>query len=618
MRRKSIVNGDRKDHSWTQFRRIALAAVAMGFICEFAIGQTSVRPSPEDSIYVAITQVDGFEEDVNTWTNLLDRQWLEETAVQIGWGWRSYGSSPSSLGSPRQWQMRASNVTGRWSSGFVLDKDMAEPWGKAAIPWRGPELKRWRLARYSNPDQSGRHVLLGLFRVNHGFGLASGARRSVFPSRGNPLRLPGKLASARSYAGTVSGAVRMGAMVGLEGRYGVIRFWQSSHRATASTRSLQDIDGLSIQDVSGTSSFTSESSLKRRNALRLQSTGIQTVLGSPGVQVALLAEHIRTRLSRDWQDLSVADDEHTSIELEMPASMVIGSVSYRISVRSISWAHEAAFSGGWKPNQRLAIRWRQGPGRGMLIDREVSQQPVGSPYSSRGRFFSPYLKDEKTIAAGSWRFGNANDAHIRLLQQNRNKLDGTQTTRRLSVDWIRRPRGLNRRNRLLEVGVHATSHLVNSKLDSRATRLTVRKQDGFSQQWIYDLQGQAGYRRVSGNETGITWLMGATVRRLFSGRSDGSLREARSFGLGSVSDWSTMILIRRSGDVRTTLYAVQPALADGFPVLSGSGEALIIIQRLRWAISQHVTMQALTRVDHRQDEPRWSVRTSILLRARLD
>jgi len=146
-----------------------------------------------------------------------------------------------------------------------------------------------------------------------------------------------------------------------------------------------------IKDVSSTGAFVTESSLVRRNAVQVSSSGIQTALAGRVWQVALIGEHVR---------LDATDPQLKSnpIGSRLPASVFASSVAGMLLAGPWRMAAEATLPSGNAPSWRAALRWRHSSTSGMILDMAHTNQRVTSPYSGRNRLFADH-DSELTIDA---------------------------------------------------------------------------------------------------------------------------------------------------------------------------------------------------------------------------
>ena len=591
-------------------------------------GQTIHVEDEEAAIPLDALPLDTILEETSEFEWLLDRLWTLHPAVQTVWGWQSDGIRPSHLGGRNQWQLRISAKSGPWQTGLIADKDMGEPWGMGATPWKGPELKRWFLERTGHRV----HLLGGGIRIQHGFGLVSGRRPNSMPSLSNPLRLPGKLASTRGYAGSAGGPVRSGLLIGLEGRFGAIRMWQSADRVPASTSldRTSDASGQTvIEDLSGTSAFVTENSLIRRNAVRLSSSGIQSAIAGRIWQFAVMGEHVRLDASDPNLNTSVAISH-------LPSSVFAGSLAGMLSIGAFRMVAENALAGRGMSSWRTALRWKHANTSGLILDIAHTNQDVASPYSGRTRLFVDHDSEFTLRTAARWRRSKVSDWRIRGVIRRRVLPEGMDATQRLALDWI----GGGGAEGGLRIQAGLTWQVAKRPDNNQESisRLNLRLNQGDANTWGAGLQLSAGLRRDWFGEQGLTGLAGVTVqRRAFeatrSRPSESGGTELDQAGLDEIGlhesrvrptrkampEWTALILVRRSSDVRTILYATQPNVSGGFPVLSGSSNILVIINRLRWKPNPSWQSDVLVRLDRRSSEQpkQYSLRFTFQLRVAL-
>ena len=553
-----------------------------------ADAQTIHADDPEIEIETLVEEPSEFE-------RLLDRLWTIQPAVQSNWGWQSDGIRPTHLGNRHQWQVRLTAAAGAWRAGFIADKDMGEPWGSGALPWQGPELKRWHVSRQG---QRG-HLLIGSFRIQHGFGLVSGRRPGSMPSRSNPLRLPGKLASVRGYSGSAGGPVRSGLLLGLEGGLGAIRFWQSADRVAASTSLDHGADrpGMTvITDLSGTSAFVTESSVTRRNALSLSSSGVQAAIAGHRWQIAAIAEHVRLKASR-------LGESTWPFGRDVPTAVFAGSVSSALILGKSSTVFERTVTGRDSPAWRAAWRWKGRVGSGVILDVSSNKQRIASPYSGRGRLFTDQESGFTVRAAARWRKSTASDWTVRSSLLRKHHPDGVAETRNAALDWMGSI-GSGASNRA-QAGLSLQSTNRWDRRRELSGRFAARFNSDPTASWNSGVQISAGFKRDRTGENGLTGLVGLSVQWLPWDRS------LRPGGKALLPDWSALILIRRASRVRTMLYATQPVISGGFPVLAGSSPLLAIIHRLRWRPAPDTEGELLLRWDRRSRDV--SIRHSLRL-----
>lgn len=535
-----------------------------------------------------------------------DMIWTFMPTVQANWSWRSDGARVTHLGAPIGWQARVGMSPNRIQLGFLADKDMGEPWGSGDAPWSGPELKRWFVSR----DGDRFDILLGGLRIQHGFGLVSGRRTASLPSRSNPLRLPARLTSARGYAGAASGALRNGAMATLEGWRGVLRFWRTSDKVAAAT-GLGKLDNGTpvtlVRDISGTVAFVTANSLERREGVRLSSTGVQTALAGSRWQVAALSEHIEgdARSSRFPDSVSVSVIPHSTM-----AVSVVG----RISVSRIDMISERSATSGAGSSFRTALRWSH-RGSGLIVDLENVNLGRSSPFSNRGRYFSAYKRETTLRTAGRWRRPGGSDWSFRGAMRHQGKGDGGNSMQQFALDWsgpLQGGHNLEDSNRL-RFGVTHRRERDHDDRPVSTTRVQIRFQHPPTRVWGADIQFQLGRRTTKMGYGGITGLLGATIHRNPLSTKMSEIRPSLVPGV------SSLMLIRLSSETRTVLYAVQPAPVGGFPVLSGSAPAAIMVNRLRWRPTPGVVGDLIGRVDRflASSDPAYSFRVSLQLRIAL-
>ncbi len=163
-------------------------------------------------------------------------------------------------------------------------------WDRAR-DWSGYDINR---ASVSIAERHGR-LLLGNFRISHGFQIASGSARSGLRSRSNPLSQPRNLLRLSTYGGISSSPVRNGVAMGYSGRVEVIVFASTTRHAASlsSGRTDKGVPFHSVGDVSSTSAFRTEASLSRRHRIRATSVGLGAISRYKLGQLALLVEHLR-------------------------------------------------------------------------------------------------------------------------------------------------------------------------------------------------------------------------------------------------------------------------------------------------------------------------------------
>ncbi len=157
--------------------------------------------------------------------------------------------------------------------------------------WSGYDLNR---ASVSIAGRLG-SLLIGSFRISHGFQIASGSARGGLRSKSNPLSQPRNLQRMTPYGGVSSSPVRNGVAMGYSGRVQVMVF-ASRTRHAASLSSKRTDQGMlvhSVGDVSSTSAFRTETSLSRRDRIRATSVGLGAILEYKLGQFALLYERLR-------------------------------------------------------------------------------------------------------------------------------------------------------------------------------------------------------------------------------------------------------------------------------------------------------------------------------------
>ena len=259
-------------------------------------------------------------------------------------------------------------------------------WNRAR-GWSGYDINRASVSI----TRGRRRLLIGSFRISHGFQIASGSARGGLRSRSNPLSQPRNLQRLSTYGGVSSSPVRNGVAIGYSGRVEVIVF-ASSTRHAASLRLNRTDQGLlvySVGDVSSTSAFRTEASLSRRGRIRTTSVGLAAISVYKFGQFALLYEQLqaidrsngntietRRYLSSAWSmsykrlrvvtETVVGDrgqiDYHLSTRLTDTRS---GSVRLDISSKQGSdgflFGHEGKFSRAFEARRIVDLGWRSPP-----------------------------------------------------------------------------------------------------------------------------------------------------------------------------------------------------------------------------------------------------------------
>jgi len=513
---------------------------------------------------------------------ILERLWLVHPAIQSGWGWRSDGTRPTHLGNAHEWQLRMSAREKGWQFGLILDKDRGEPWGRGPVPWTGPELKRWYAARRSDRF----HALAGSFRIQQGFGLISGRRISWFPSRSNPLRIPGKMAAYDGYAGAASGPVRSGLLLGLESPRAALRAWYSSEHAAARTGSIESEESggyPAVLDVSSTGSFITDGSLARRQGVRITASGLQAAVAGMGWQSAILVEHLGSSSS-------------ISSYSRIPSSLVAVSLSGNWSAGPITAATEHSLLNGRHHSWHSGMRWKHRSGTGLAFHHARTARGLNSPYGSLGRFHAEPFFATTLQGAMNWRRRGGAVWTIRYARKSDQMSDGPFRTHRWAIDWDSSHDVPGSARHRLQFGHDIRLEREVLEPHGRTHRAYARWYHQPGPRWHILAQTQAGK-----NARAESMLAGITVTRV----------PRRIL----VPEWTAFTLIRRRRGRGVVLYALQPAPIAGFPVLSGSSSINSTIHRLRWRLSRGTLGEVLLRMDRNvQSSPAYAVRFSVRLR----
>ena len=598
------------DRAW---KKTACVQIALGISFLISTCVEVSAQSTSDGIEEVITQLrhegDEIEQggmpsaldgDTTEHERLTDRFWSSRSLIRTGWDWTSGTGYSEQTGGPQGWQFRLSMVGSKGRLGLVLDKDRGEPWGGGTTPWSGPEMKRL----FAGLETARFHLIIGSFRIQHGFGLTSGRRMGSLPGATNPLYLPASLASARGYAGTSAGAVRTGALAGLRAERASLRVWQSRDRVTAGLgTAFRDTaySTTAVTDLSSTGAFTSERSLYRRNGLLLTSTGVQAAIHGSNLGVALISEHVRST-SRG----AIRTDHIPTL---IPSSLLSGGLVVTLGSRPFYLVHEIALNDKGSFSRQTGLRWRKGSGSGVMIGQKVARGTTANPYSELGRYFSGSSFEKEVHAAGRLIFRGGTAWTIRFSKQRRARGDIRPSTSRWAVDWSL-PLGSTRS--VMGSRLHLRAMRIESDPSEAETKRTHRMGLRWTLpskgRWVVSSQVQAGFSSIGTEKASSSRLAALTLD--IPGRQTG--------GWPGRPDWSAMILLRQRHGSGTILYAAKPTHLGGFPVVSGSSPLLSIMHRLRWHPWPHAVGEVVVRLDRRNDQhPSFSARIRAQMQVRL-
>ncbi len=531
------------------------------------------------------------EEDVAQQEQIMDHFWAIRPALLTGWAWRSEGSKPTHLGSAHQWQARLAVRGNIWQSGFILAKDRGEPWGHGPVPWTGPELKRW----YAAVRTDRFHAIAGSFRIQHGFGLASGRRQSWFPARSNPLRLPGRIATSSGYAGSASGPLRTGFLGGIASDRAALRTWYSLDTMAARLGKADPDAQVAILDVSSTGAFMTASSIERRNRVRIATTGLLADVAGRRWQSSLLVEHLQS---------AYLPAPETHFLNSLPFSVFAVSVAGKWAAGPLALISEQSMVNGQPFSGWIGIRWRHPSGSGLVLQHARIHGRLHSPYSILGRYRSEANNDSRIQVALTWRIRRGSRWTLRYASKGLHKDDGVYRSQRWAVDWERTGRPPSRTGTQILFGHTLLTDRGPSDPHRSTYRAYTRWRFTLFPRWYSMVQVQLGKRWTKQVAPSKSLLTGLTLTRL----SD----------TASIPDWSTLLLVRRSWERGVILYALQPLSLGGYSVLSGSSSMNSLIQRLRWHLSKRTQGELIFRMDGGlEDSVTPRVRLSVRVRVAL-
>ena len=525
------------------------------------------------------------EEDAQRLRDREDYRWEIASLTQLRFKQTSNPRLPSHLGGPLAMQLRSSLSSGAFQFLTLIEKDASEPWGQGSLPWRGPELKRASIQRSGTRF----HWILGGFQLHHGFGLSSGSRRSLLPSAGSVLSLPDRLTRARPYAGSTGRPLRSGLLLGVRGARAGAWFWRSATTHTASIAKGDDTSNdVQIIDVSHTRSFSSSSSLMRRDRVRLASSGLSLFTSHRFVRLSLFAEHITATAPQEGVPVF-------ELAPNIPRSYVTGSAALGVRLNRIETVTETSLAGLESPDWRLAVRWKSKSGSGVTIDRTKLSQRTRNPYGQSGKLTAPF--NEAILRLGFLaRFQTRRELIGRWARGHKEGNWERQTRAQWALDWIQQAStsGLQRREGppRYVLGLRMSQHhQAGTDLD-RSIRILGRLWFPISSRWMTDLQLQAGKRMREGRSGWTALLAYSFQRKFLHSPAEGPALMARG-------TYAATVLIRQNTELRTTLYASYPSVRGAFPALSGSSNLLSFGQHIRMASKSGTSGEVSLRADWR-------------------
>ena len=247
-----------------------------------------------------------------------------------------------------------------------LDKDQWEP----LFPIKGSRFSLWEASQWSAVREGHRGlVILGSFRVSHGFHLASGSRSLRRHSASSPTSQPRSLLQIRPYTGTASFPVRRGIVAVLGGNPKISGWFSSRHHNLKSS-------GDVVNPVSTSSLFRSDASVDNRRRIKVGTMGTVVAGSWKSFDLSVLAESYRKQSQRIAASLDSGTGpiEHIGRwQLAVASSVDLGQTR---SVTEVSRQSDGSRS------HRLSLLWRPTKNSGARLDHAGGHGNSHSPYAN--------------------------------------------------------------------------------------------------------------------------------------------------------------------------------------------------------------------------------------------